>query len=192
LPGENILIHAGAGGVGSIAIQLAKHLGAKVTTTTSTKNIGLVQKLGADNIIDYTKQSYLDEGPKFDVVFDTLGGKYTLDSFKILKKGGRVISIAGDVDNITTKQLGLNRIIRFLLRLKAKRVTNAASKIGARYRFLLMSPNGDQLKKLVKLYESGLIKPVIDKAYKFDESIQALEYLSKGRAKGKVIVKFIE
>jgi len=192
LPGENILIHAGAGGVGSIAIQLAKHLRAKVTTTTSTKNIGLVQKLGADNIIDYTKQSYLEEGPKFDVVFDTLGGKYTLDSFKVLKKGGRVVSIAGDVDSITTKQLGLNRIIRFLLRLKAKKVTNAASKIGAKYRFLLMSPNGDQLKKLVELYESGSIKPVIDKTYKFDESIQALEYLSKGRAKGKVVVKFIE
>ena len=192
LPGENILIHAGAGGVGSIAIQLAKHLRAKVTTTTSTSNIGLVQKLGADNIIDYTKQSYLEEGPKFDVVFDTLGGKYTLDSFKVLKKGGRVVSIAGDVDSITTKQLGLNRIIRFLLRLKAKKVTNAASKIGAKYRFLLMSPNGDQLKKLVKLYESGSIKPVIDKTYKFDESIQALEYLSKGRAKGKVVVKFIE
>ena len=182
LPGENILIHAGAGGVGSIAIQLAKHLRAKVTTTTSTSNIGLVQKLGADNIIDYTKQSYLEEGPKFDVVFDTLGGKYTLDSFKVLKKGG----------SITTKQLGLNRIIRFLLRLKAKKVTNAASKIGAKYRFLLMSPNGDQLKKLVELYESGSIKPVIDKTYKFDESIQALEYLSKGRAKGKVVVKFIE
>jgi len=192
LPGENILIHGGAGGVGSIAIQLAKHLRAKVTTTTSTKNIGLVQKLGADNIIDYTKQSYLEEGPKFDVVFDTLGGKYTLDSFKVLKKGGRVVSIAGDVDSITTKQLGLNRIIRFLLRLKAKKVTNAASKIGAKYRFLLMSPNGDQLKKLVELYESGSIKPVIDKTYKFDESIQALEYLSKGRAKGKVVVKFIE
>lgn len=192
LPGENILIHAGAGGGGSIAIQLAKHLRAKVTTTTSTKNIGLVQKLGADNIIDYTKQSYLEEGPKFDVVFDTLGGKYTLDSFKVLKKGGRVVSIAGDVDSITTKQLGLNRIIRFLLRLKAKKVTNAASKIGAKYRFLLMSPNGDQLKKLVELYESGSIKPVIDKTYKFDESIQALEYLSKGRAKGKVVVKFIE
>ena len=192
LPGENILIHAGAGGVGSIAIQLAKHLRAKVTTTTSTKNIGLVQKLGADNIIDYTKQSYLEEGPKFDVVFDSLGGKYTLDSFKVLKKGGRVVSIAGDVDSITTKQLGLNRIIRFLLRLKAKKVTNAASKIGAKYRFLLMSPNGDQLKKLVELYESGSIKPVIDKTYKFDESIQALEYLSKGRAKGKVVVKFIE
>ena len=192
LPGENILIHAGAGGVGSIAIQLAKHLRAKVTTTTSTSNIGLVQKLGADNIIDYTKQSYLEEGPKFDVVFDTLGGKYTLDSFKVLKKGGRVVSIAGDVDSITTKQLGLNRIIRFLLRLKAKKVTNAASKIGAKYRFLLMSPNGDQLKKLVELYESGSIKPVIDKTYKFDESIQALEYLSKGRAKGKVVVKFIE
>ena len=89
--GENILIHAGSGGIGTIAIQLAKHLGAKVTTTTSTKNVGLVKDLGADKVIDYTKHSYLDEGAKFDVVFDTLGGKHTLDSFKVLKDGGRVV-----------------------------------------------------------------------------------------------------
>jgi NADPH:quinone reductase-like Zn-dependent oxidoreductase len=119
--GESILIHAGSGGVGTIAIQLAKHLGANVTTTTSTKNVGMVKELGADDVIDYTKQSYLDEGAKFDIVFDTLGGQHTLDSFKVLKNGGRVISIAGDVDSVTTKQLGLNKIISFLLKLKAKK-----------------------------------------------------------------------
>lgn len=191
-PGENILIHAGAGGVGTIAIQLAKHLGANVTTTTSTKNIGLVKDLGAANVIDYTKQSYLDECANFDVVFDTLGGKYTLDSFKVLKAGGRVVSISGTLDSVTTKQLGLNKIVRFILALKAKKVTKAASKMGAIYRFLLMSPNGDQLKELAKLYELGSIKPVIDKTYNFDDSIKALEYLSKGRARGKVVVKIRE
>ena len=187
--GENILIHAGSGGIGTIAIQLAKHLGAKVTTTTSTKNVGLVKDLGADKVIDYTKHSYLDEGAKFDVVFDTLGGKHTLDSFKVLKDGGRVVSISGDLDSVTTKQLGLNKVVRFLLALKVKKVTKAASKMGAIYRFLLMSPNGAQLKELAKLYESGSIKPVIDKTYNFDDSIKALDYLAKGRARGKVVVK---
>jgi NADPH:quinone reductase-like Zn-dependent oxidoreductase len=187
--GENILIHAGSGGIGTIAIQLAKHLGAKVTTTTSTKNVGLVKDLGADKVIDYTKHSYLDEGAKFDVVFDTLGGKHTLDSFKVLKDGGRVVSISGDLDSVTTKQLGLNKVVRFLLALKVKKVTKAASKMGAIYRFLLMSPNGVQLKELAKLYESGSIKPVIDKTYNFDDSIKALDYLAKGRARGKVVVK---
>jgi NADPH:quinone reductase-like Zn-dependent oxidoreductase len=190
--GENILIHAGSGGVGTIAIQLAKHLGANVTTTTSTKNVKLVKDLGSDKVIDYTKHSYLDEGTKFDVVFNTLGGKYTLNSFKVLKDGGRVVSISGDLDSVTTKQLGLNKVVRLLLSLKAKKVTKAASKMGAMYRFLLMSPNGAQLKELSKLYESGSIKPVIDKTYDFKSSIQALEYLSNGRAKGKVIVKVVD
>ena len=190
--GENILIHAGSGGVGTIAIQLAKHLGANVTTTTSTKNVKLVKDLGADKVIDYTKHSYLDEGTKFDVVFNTLGGKHTLNSFKVLKDGGRVVSISGDLDSVTTKQLGLNKVVRLLLSLKAKKITKAASKMGAMYRFLLMSPNGAQLKELSKLYESGSIKPVIDKTYNFDDSIQALDYLSKGRARGKVIVKIRE
>lgn len=190
--GENILIHAGSGGIGTFAIQLAKFLGAKVTTTTSSKNMKLVEDLGADKVIDYTSQSYLDEGSKFDVVFDTLGGGYTLDSFKVLKAGGRVVSIAGDLDRVTTKQLGLNRIIRFLLALKAKKVTNAALKLGAVYRFLMMSPNGGQLKELAKLYESGSIKPVIDKTYNFEDGVQALDYLSKGRARGKVVVKLMK
>jgi alcohol dehydrogenase len=189
---EKILIHAGAGGVGTIAIQLAKHLGANVTTTTSTKNIELVKKLGADKIIDYTKENYLDDSSKFDVVYDTLGGKFTLDSFKVLKIGGRVVSIAGELDSITAKQLGLNKIISFILALKARKIIKEASKMNALYRFLLMTPNGGQLKKLSSLYESGSIKPVIDKTYGFNSSIQALDYLSRGRAKGKVIVKLID
>ena len=190
--GENVLIHAGSGGIGTFAIQLAKHLGANVTTTTSTKNISLVKELGADKVIDYTSQNYLDEGAAFDVVYDTLGGNHTMDSFKVLKDGGRVVSIKGTVDSITAKQLGLNKLIQMIIAFQARKVFKAASKMNASYRFLYMSPNGEQLKKIAKLYESGAIKPIIDKTYKFSESIQALEYLSKGHAKGKVVVKIRE
>ena len=190
--GENILIHAGSGGVGTIAIQLAKHLGANVTSTTSTKNIKLVKDLGADKVIDYTKHNYLDEGAKFDVVFDTLGGEHTLNAFKVLKDGGRVVSISGALDSITAKQFGLNKFVRLILAFQARKVTKAAAKMNAMYRFLFMSSSGAQLKKIAKLYESGLIKPVIDKTYDFKSSIKALEYLSTGRAKGKVIVKIVE
>ena len=190
--GENILIHAGSGGVGTIAIQLAKHLGANVTSTTSTKNVKLVKDLGADKVIDYTKHSYLDEGAKFDVVFDTLGGEHTLNAFKVLKDGGRVVSISGALDSITAKQFGLNKFVRLILAFQARKVTKAAAKMNAMYRFLFMSSSGAQLKKIAKLYESGSIKPVIDKTYDFKRSIQALEYLSTGRAKGKVIVKIRE
>ena len=186
---ENVLIYAGSGGVGTIAIQLAKHLGAYVTATTSTKNVDMVKKLGTDQVIDYTKENFQEQGKQFDVVYDTLGGEHTLNSFKVLKPGGRVISIAGDLDDITAKQLKLNRFIRFLLSLKVKKVINTASKLDASYRFHLMSPNGNQLQKLAELYESEIIKPIIDKTYIFEESIQALKYLSKGHAKGKVVVK---
>jgi NADPH:quinone reductase-like Zn-dependent oxidoreductase len=186
---ENVLIYAGSGGVGTIAIQLAKHLGAYVTATTSTKNVDMVKKLGTDEVIDYTKENFQEQGKQFDVVYDTLGGEHTLNSFKMLKPGGRVISIAGDLDDITAKQLKLNRFIRFLLSLKVKKVINTASKLDAFYRFHLMSPNGNQLQKLAELYESEIIKPIIDKTYIFEESIQALKYLSKGHAKGKVVVQ---
>ena len=186
---ENVLIYAGSGGVGTIAIQLAKHLGAYVTATTSTKNVAMVKKLGSDKVIDYTKENFQEQGRQFDVVYDTLGGEHTLNSFKVLKPGGRVISIAGDLDDVTAKQLKLNWFIRFLLSLKVKKIINTASKLDASYRFLLMSPNGTQLKKIAELYESEMIKPIIDKTYIFEESIQALKYLSKGHAKGKVVVK---
>ena len=190
--GEKILIHAGSGGIGTFAIQLAKHLGAHVTTTTSTKNISFVKDLGADKVIDYTSENYLDDGAVFDVVYDTLGGNYTLDSFKVLKDGGRVVSIKGTVDNITAQQLGLNKFVQMILAFQGRKVFKTASKMNAMYRFFLMSPNGDQLKKIAKMYESGAIKPIIDKTYNFAEAIQALEYLSKGHARGKVIVKIRE
>ena len=127
--GENILIHAGSGGVGTIAIQLAKHLGANVTSTTSTINIKLVKDLGADKVIDYTKHNYLDEGAKFDVVLDTLGGEHTLNAFKVLKDGGRVVSISGALDSITAKQFGLNKFVRLILAFQARKVTKAAAKM---------------------------------------------------------------
>ena len=176
--GENILIHAGSGGVGTIAIQLSKHLGANVTTTTSTNNVDMVKNLGADKVIDYTKQSFLDVNEKYDVVYDTLGGQHTVDSFKVLKENGRVVSIAGELDDITAEQLGLNKFIRFILSMKARKVKKAASRINASYRFYLMSPNGKQLNELAKLYEKESIKPVIDNIYTFEESIAAIDYLS--------------
>ena len=187
--GETVLIHAGSGGVGSIAIQLAKHLGAIVTATTSTKNVAMVEKLGADKIVDYTDENYFELSEKFDVVFDTLGGSHTLDSFKVLKEGGRLVSIAGDLDEITAKQLGLNSFVRFILRMKASKITKAAKKKKAEYRFFLMSPNGKQLEKLGELYKTQKIRPVNDSLHEFKDSISAIEYLAKGRAKGKVIVK---
>ena len=186
---EDILIYAGSGGVGTIGIQLSKYLGANVTTT-STNNIDMVKKLGADKVIDYTEQSFIDDNVKFDVVYDTLGGQYTVDSFKVLKDNRLIVSIAGGLDDITAEQIGLNKFIRFMLSMKARNIKKAASRINASYRFYLMSPNGKQLNELAKLYEAESIKPVIDNTFTFEESIKAIDYVSRGRSKGKVVVEF--
>jgi len=186
--GEKVLIHAGSGGVGTIAIQLAKSLGAFVVTTTSTANVDLVKNLGADQVIDYKKEDYLAQVSDCDVVFDTLGGAYTLDAFKVIKSGGRVVSVNGEVDDILARKLGLNFIIRKILSLKARKVTQAAAKKNATYRMILMNSDGVQLAELAELYVQKKIKAVIDRSYPFTESIEALKYLSKGRAKGKVVI----
>ncbi|WP_421855021.1 NADP-dependent oxidoreductase [Marinomonas sp.] len=190
--GEKVLIHAGSGGVGTLAIQLAKSIGAFVATTTSTANVKLVTKLGADQVIDYKKSNYLDQIKDFDVVFDTLGGEYCLDAFKVIKKGGRVISVAGEFDAQITKELGLNCLIRGLLALKARKVVKAAEQKQATYRFVMMAANGKQLAALADLFESKVMTPVIDSVYDFDDSIEALNHLVKGRAKGKIIVKIAD
>ncbi len=186
--GEKVLIHAGSGGVGTIAIQLAKSLGAFVVTTTSTANVDLVKNLGADQVIDYKKEDYLAQVSDCDVVFDTLGGAYTLDAFKAIKSGGRVVSVNGEVDDILARKLGLNFIIRKILSLKARKVTQAAAKKNATYRMILMNSDGVQLAELAELYVQKKIKAVIDCSYPFTESLAALKYLSKGRAKGKVVI----
>lgn len=189
--GQKILIHAGSGGIGTMAIQLAKSVDAYVATTTSTANVPWVKDLGADQVIDYKTQDYLKEVRDFDVVFDTLGGQYTVDAFRVLRPGGTVVSIAGDLDPITTKELGLNFFIRFLLGLKARKITQAAKHKQAQYRMLLMSPNGSQLSTIADLYTTSTIKAIIDKVYDFDQSLEAFNYLVQGRAKGKVVVKLI-
>jgi NADPH:quinone reductase-like Zn-dependent oxidoreductase len=187
--GEKVLIHAGSGDVGSIAIQLAKSTGAFVATTTRTAKVELVTKLGADQVIDYKQEDYLQPVRDFDVVFDTLGGDYTLDAFKVIKKGGKVVSISGEVDDILAQDLGLNLIIRTILKLKARKIVKAAAKKQATYRMILMSSNGAQLAELVDLYVHKKIQPVIDSVYPFTKSIEALEHLLKGRAKGKIVIK---
>jgi NADPH:quinone reductase-like Zn-dependent oxidoreductase len=186
---DKILIHAGSGGIGTFAIQYAKSKGAFVYTTTSTNNVEWVRELGADVVIDYKKDNYQDIVKDIDVVYDTLGGKYTTDAFNIIKEGGKVISIAGDIDKETSIELGLNTFVRFLLSLKRMKITKLIAKKSAYYKFILMNPNGSQLNDLKLLIEENKIKAIIDKSFSFPESIKALLYLKKGRAKGKVVIQ---
>jgi len=187
--GDRILIHAGSGGIGTFAIQYAKSRGAYVYTTTSTPNVSWVKKLGADRVIDYKKENYLNSVKDIDIVFDTLGHEFTLDAFQVIKEGGKVVSIAGEVDETTAGEFGLGPVIRFMLSLKRRKITKAMKKKSASYRFLLMKPNASQLEAITSLLEKKQIVPVIDKVFDFSMAIDALVYLEQGRAKGKVVLK---
>lgn len=185
---HKVLIHAGSGGIGSFAIQYAKSKGAYVYTTTSTKNVSWVKALGADRVIDYKTEKYQDIVNDLDVVYDTLGGNYTLDAFKVIKQGGKVISLSGEVDEETARELKLNGIIRFLLRLKRRKITQQVKAKAAYYKLLLMQPNGSQLGEIKNLVEAQSIQPIIDRIFSFSDAIDALVYQKTGRVKGKIVI----
>jgi len=180
---DRILIHAGSGGVGSFAIQYAKAKGAYVYTTTSTKNVEWVKALGADRVIDYKKEDYKTIASGLDLVFDTLGGEYTLDAFGIIKMGGKITSIAGIPDEETAAMMGMQG---YKLPENFSKLIDEKS---ANYKLTWMQPNRAQLDEISAMVLEGKIKPVIDKVYPFEDAIEAYLYLSTGRARGKVVIK---
>lgn len=190
--GQKVLIHAGSGGVGSIAIQLAKHLGATVATTTSGKNTRWVRELGADIIIDYKTTDFEQELKEYDVVLDTQGGKTLDKSLNVLKRGGRLISLAGPPDQATTDAFNLNRFLKCVIPLLSWSIRRKAKKRGVTYSFLFMQPNGQQLSQISHLVETGKLKPVVDTEYDFSKIKEALHYVNTGRTKGKVVLKISE
>lgn len=180
---DKVLIHAGSGGVGSFAIQYAKAKGAYVYTTTSTSNMKWVKELGADRVIDYKTEDYKDIAKDLDIVFDTLGKHYSLESFELVKEGGKVVSVVGPLDEASAKMFGMNEY-----RLPAE-LAKASSEKNAEYKFIFMHPNGSHLNQIKLMIEDEQIKPIIDKVYPFSEGIQAFTHLASGRAKGKIVVK---
>lgn len=190
--GQKVLIHAGSGGVGSIAIQLAKHLGATVATTTSNQNIAWVKALGADLVIDYKTTDFEQEIKDYDVVLDTQGGKILEKSLNVLRRGGRLVSISGPPDRAFAETIKANRLLKCIIPLLSWSIRHKAKKAGIGYSFLFMQPNGQHLSKVAQLVETGKITPVVDAIYGFSQVKEALEYVNTGRAKGKVILKIAE
>ncbi|WP_371526088.1 NADP-dependent oxidoreductase [Streptomyces sp. NBC_01283] len=187
--GQRVLIHAGAGGLGSIAVQLAKARGAHVATTASTANIDLVKELGADVAVDYRTQGFTEVLDGYDVVLDSLGGDNLARSLRVLKPGGQAISVAGPPDPAFARELGANPVLRLAMTALSFRTRRSAKRHGVAYSFLFMKASGDQLRELTPLVDSGMIRPVVDRVFPFDETLQAMEYVEKGRAKaGKVVV----
>jgi len=186
--GQKVLIHAGSGGVGTFAIQLAKHLGAHVATTTSTANIALVKSLGADVVIDYKKQDFETLLSGYDLILNSLEGDTLRKSLSVLKPGGKLISISGPPDPDFAREQGLNWVLRQVLRLLSASIRRRARRHNVSYAFLFMRANGDQLGKITTLIEDGIIRPVVDKVFPFEALNDAMTYLETGRAKGKVVV----
>lgn len=186
--GQKILIHAGSGGVGTLAIQLAKHLGATVATTTSAGNADLVRSLGADVVIDYKTQDFSELLSGYDVVLNSLDGKTLEQSLKVLKPGGKLISISGPPDPAFAEAQGLNVVLRTVLRVLSAGIRRKAKRADVKYAFLFMRADGKQLGTLAKLFEDGVLRPVIDRRYPFGSLNDAIAYVDSGRAKGKVVV----
>ena len=187
--GDSVLILAGSGGLGSFAIQYAKQMGLIVHTTTSSRNAGWVQALGADKVFCYDQVNIADIKSQYDAVFETLGGENTLQAFVQIKVGGVVISVAGPPDIEMREKFGSNPIVRFVMWMMARKVYAAAKTKNARYFRYLTESNGQQLSQITSLIEQGKIKPVIDRIFSFEHGVEAFEYLAAGRAKGKVIIK---
>lgn len=188
-PGQKVFIQAGSGGVGTVAIQLAKHLGAFVATTTSTPNVAWVRDLGADVVIDYRQQDFATELHDYDVVLNSLGKDELERSLRILKPGGHLISISGPPTPRFAAARGLAWPLKQVMRLLSLGIRRKARHKKMTYSFLFMRADGAQLSTITSLVESGAIAPVIDRVFPFQDAQGALAYVESGRAKGKVVVE---
>ncbi|MFD2444094.1 NADP-dependent oxidoreductase [Bacillus sp. CGMCC 1.16607] len=187
--GQKILIHAGSGGVGTFAIQMAKLMGATVATTASDAGTNLVKSLGADEIINYKTEKFEEILKNYDAVYDTLGGEILEKSFNILKDGGKIVSVSGLPNASFAKEYGSGFFKTLLFSAASHKLTALEKKHNVQYTFLFMKPSGEQLRIIANFIESGKIKPVIDRVFSFKDAQKAMEYAESGRAKGKIIVK---
>ena len=187
--GQKVFIQAGSGGVGTFAIQLAKHLGATVATTTSATNVALVKSLGADVVIDYKTQAFEDVVHDYDVVLNSQDGKTLAKSLRVLKGGGKLISISGPPDPEFGVESGAPGFVKLIMRLLSSGIRRKAKSRGVSFSFLFMKANGSQLREITRLIDAGLIRPVMDRVFPFESTNEAMAYVEGGRAKGKVVVK---
>jgi NADPH:quinone reductase-like Zn-dependent oxidoreductase len=187
--GQKVFIPAGSGGIGTFAIQLAHHLGAKVGTTVSTGNVELVRSLGADEIVDYKKQEFDKVLSDYDAVLGTVRGDAIEKSLNILKPGSRIVSLIGPLDAAFAEAKRLNFLLKFVFGLMSRKILKLSRKKGVDYAFHFVRPDGQQLAEIGELLKAERIRPVIDKVFPFDQAKEALDYLALGRAKGKVVVK---
>jgi len=188
-PGQRVLIHAGSGGVGSFAIQLAKHLGAFVATTAGPRNLELVKRLGADEAIDYRAARFEERLRDLDFALDTAGGETLLRTFAAMKRGGCIVSVAALPDAKFARAWGSNPFLVLALAVLTRKETRLALKSGVRYEYLFMRADGAQLEQIALLLEKKIIAPVIDRVFPFEKALEAMAYGESGHATGKVVIE---
>lgn len=187
--GQKVFIPAGAGGIGSMAIQLAKYFGAKVGTTTSTGNVALVRSLGADEVVDYKQHAFEKALSGYDMALGTLKGEEIEKAIGILRPGGKLVSLVGPLDAAFAQARGLNFLLKFVFGLMSRKVMRLAAQRQVTYSFFFVRPDGAQLGEIGQLLQSDRVRPVIDKVFPFAQAPEALAYLAQGRSKGKVVVR---
>lgn len=187
--GQKVFIQAGSGGVGTFAIQLAKHLGARVATTTSTGNVAWVKELGADEVVDYKKDDFEKVLSGYDAVLNSQDSKTLEKSLSVLRTGGQLISISGPPDAAFAEKINAPWVVKQVMRALSFGTRKKAKRLQVGYSFLFMHASGSQLQQITALIESGAIRPVIDKVFPFEATNKALAYVESGRAKGKVVIK---
>ncbi|SHG62649.1 NADP-dependent oxidoreductase [Massilia sp. CF038] len=190
-PGQKVFIPAGSGGIGTFAIQLAKHLGATVGTTTSTANLALVRSLGADEVVDYKSQAFEDVLSGYDVVLGTVKGDGLEKALRIVKAGSAVVSLIGPPTAAFARARGMNVVLRFVFGLLSRKIIGRARARDASYSFLFVRADGSQLAHIATLIEASHIRPVVDRVFPFAQAKEAIAYLEGGRAKGKVVVQML-
>ncbi|GHH73352.1 NADP-dependent oxidoreductase [Promicromonospora soli] len=187
-PGQRVLIHGGSGGVGTVAIQLAKHLGATVATTVSAGNVDFVRELGADSVVDYRNQDFEQLLDGYDLVLDSVGGENLEKSLRVLRPGGKAISIVGPPDPAFAREAGLNPVLRLAMAALSSKIRRQAKKLGVTYEFLFMRASGDQLRKISALVDSGVLRPVVGRVFDFDQTAEAVQSQGKGGVRGKAVI----
>ncbi|MGO2542186.1 NADP-dependent oxidoreductase [Specibacter sp. AOP5-B1-6] len=187
-PGQRVLVHAGAGGVGSIAIQLAKHLGATVATTVSAANVDFARELGADTVVDYRNEDFEQRLSDYDLVLDSLGGENLKKSLRVLRPGGKAIGISGPPDPAFAREAGLNPVLRLAIAGLSAGIRRQAGKLGVSYEFMFMHASGEQLGQITPLVDEGIIRPVVGRILPFERTVQALQEIDKGGVRGKTVI----
>ena len=187
--GQKVFIQAGSGGVGTFAIQLAKHLGATVATTTSTSNAELVRRLGADIVVDYKKEDFETKLSGYDLVLHSQNGKALGKSLRVLRTGGRLVSISGPPDPEFAEDIGAPWFVKLVTWALSFGARRKARSLDTKYSFLFMRASGDQLQRIAALVDAGVVRPVLDKVFPFHSTNEALAYVETGRARGKVVIK---